>query len=537
MNKIAATPSKGDLMNRKTMLAAALLMSAALPISAAITKPVLVEGGLVVGVPGTDPSVITFKSIPFAAPPVGDLRWRAPQPVVPWKGLHATDKYPPSCVQDIPTSNPPWTYEFMVHNEIGEDCLYLNVFTPAASPAQKLPVFVYIYGGGFQQGGTAVPVYDGEGLAKKGLVVVTINYRVGVMGFLAYPELTKESGHNASGNYGLLDQIAGLGWVQRNIAKFGGDPNNVSIDGQSAGGASVHDLIASPLARGMFQRAIVESGGSTVGKGGISSTPESLADAERNGQKFAESKGAHSLADLRAMSWQKLIESTPGQRPQRFAPIVDGYVLPASFMSVIAQGKQNDVPTLTGSNLGELSGISGPPKPPTLSEFQERARQRFGDAADEFLKLYPATTDAEAQAAQKQSAIDQALVAQYLWARVRSKTAKTKVYEYLWDHTLPGPDSAKYGAFHSSELPYTLNNLRTSDRPFTADDHKIAAMMSAYWANFVAKGNPNGKGLPQWPVVDDKPQVMEVGDKTQPIPLASSPEKIAFFEKFLSKPN
>jgi para-nitrobenzyl esterase len=528
-------------MIRKSLFAAALMMCATLPLSAAplsagIDKPVLVDGGLVLGVPGNDPSIMTFKSIPFAAPPVGNLRWRAPQPVLSWKGIHATDKYPTSCIQDIPTSNPPWTYEFMAHNAIGEDCLYLNVFTPAASPSQKLPVFVYIYGGGFQQGGTAVPIYDGEGLAKKGLVVVTINYRVGIMGFFAYPELTRESGHNASGNYGLLDQIAALGWVQRNIAKFGGNPGNVTIDGQSAGGASVQDLTASPLARGLFQRAIIESGGSTVGKGGRTSSPESLAQAESVGEKFAESKGAHSLAELRALSWQTLIAAPPGQRPQRFAPIVDGYVLPASVMTVIAEGKQNDVPTLTGSNLGELGGISGPPKPPTLAEFQEHARQRFGDAADEFLKLYPATTDAEAQAAMKESIRDQALVAQYLWARVRSKTAKTKVYEYLWDHTLPGPDSAKYGAFHSSELPYVLNNLHTSDRPFTANDRKIADAMSSYWANFVTKGDPNGKGLPEWPAVDDKPQVMEVGDQTHPIPLAGSPAKLAFFEKYLSPP-
>jgi len=521
-------------MKWKAILAT-VLVSAALPLSAAITQPVQIEGGLVSGVPGSDSSIMTFKSIPFAAPPVGNLRWRAPQPVIPWKGLHATDKYPPSCVQEIPSANPPWTYEFMPHNEIGEDCLYLNVFTSAASASEKRPVFVYIYGGGFHQGGTAVPIYDGEGLAKKGLVVVTINYRVGIFGFLAHPELTSESGHQASGNYALLDQIAALQWIQHNIAQFGGDPKNVTIAGQSAGGAAVHDLTASPLARGLFQRAIVQSGGSTIARGGVGGGLQSLADDEKSGEKFAESKGAHSLVELRAMSWQDLIKPNPGmQSNPRFAPIADGYVLPAPFMTVVAEGKQNDVVTLTGSALGELGGVSGPQKPLTLSAFRTRARQRFGDAADEFLKLYPATTDAEAQAAQKRSTVDQALVAQYLWARVRSKTAKTKVYEYLWDHTLPGPDSAKYGAFHSSDLLYTLNNLNTSNRPFVDDDRKIAAMMSSYWANFVATGDPNGKGLPSWPAVDEKPQVMELGDKTMPIPLADSPAKIQFFEKFLT---
>ena len=520
------------LMNRKSLFATILAL-AALPLSAAITQPVQVEGGLVSGVPGSDQSIMTYKSIPFAAPPVGSLRWRAPQPVIPWKGLHATDKYPPSCIQEMPSSNPPWTYEFMPHNEIGEDCLYLNVFTPA-SASDKRPVFVYIYGGGFRQGGTAVPIYDGEGLAKKGLVVVTINYRVGLFGFLAHPELSSESGHQASGNYALLDQIAALKWIQHNIAHFGGDPGNVTIAGQSAGGAAVHDLTASPLARGLFQRAIVQSGGSTISRGGMGGL-QSLAGAEKEGEKFAESKGAHSLAELRAISWQELLKpNADAQSNPRFAPIADGYVLPAPFMAVIAEGKQNDVVTLTGSALGELGGISGPQKPLTLSEFQARAHQRFGDAAEEFLKFYPATTDQEAQAAQKQSTVDQALVAQYLWARVRSKTAKTKVYEYLWDHTLPGPDSAKYGAFHSSDLLYTLNNLNTSDRPFTSEDQRIATMMSSYWANFITTGDPNGKGLPLWPAVDEKPQVMELGDKTALIPLADNPAKVQFFEKFLT---
>lgn len=526
-------------MNLRHVWAVALLIAGgALPVTAAITQPVKVDGGMVQGVPGNDAAVMTFKAIPFAAPPVGELRWRAPQPVVAWKGVHATDQYPPSCVQDMPASNPPWTYEFMTHNPIGEDCLYLNVFTPAKSAAEKLPVFVYIYGGAFQQGSTAVPVYDGEGLAKKGLVVVTFNYRVGVMGFLAYPELTKESGHEASGNYGLMDQIAALKWVEKNIAQFGGDPANVTIDGQSAGGMSVHDLTASPLARGLFEHAIVESGGSTVARGGMGGGPETLASAEKDGERFAEQKGAHSLKELRAMSWQKLLEPVAGtQGGMRFAPIVDGYVLPEPFMTAIAQGKQNDVVTLTGSNLGELGGIGGPARPVTLAEFETRARQRYGDAADEFLKLYPATTDEEAQAAQKQSAIDQALVAQYLWARERAKTAKTKVYEYLWDHTLPGPDAKKYGAFHSSELPYTLNNLNTSDRPFTEDDRRIAAMMSSYWANFTRTGDPNGQGLPHWPAVDEKQQVMELGDKTQAVPLAGSAAKMKFFERVLGKTN
>lgn len=503
------------------------------PVAAAIDQPVKVDGGLVTGIPGRDSSILTFKGIPFAAPPVGGLRWREPQPVVAWQGVRAADKFSPGCIQNIVTERKPWTYEFMTHGEISEDCLYLNVWTPAKSADAKRPVYVFLYGGGFSEGSASVPVYDGEGLAKKGLVVVTINYRVGVLGYLAYPELTRESDRRASGNYGLLDQIAALRWVQRNIARFGGDVNRVTVAGQSAGGMSVHDLIASPLAKGLFQRAIVESGGSNVDKAGLALVARSLADAEKDGVKFADAKGAASLKELRALSWQKLMEPVP--RGPRFAPIVDGYSLPAQVREIVRQGKQNDVVTLTGANTGELGGLTPTPGPVTAEMFRNRARMRFGDAADEFLKLYPAATDEEARIAQEQSVRDQALVSLFLWSRERAKTAKTKVYEYLWDHALPGPDAARYGAFHTSELPYAMNTLHMSDRPFTDADRKIADTMSSYWANFAATGDPNGKGLPHWPAVGEKPEVMEVGDKTAPVPAAGSAAKFRFFEEFLSK--
>jgi carboxylesterase type B len=408
----------------------------------------------------------------------------------------------------------------------------LNVWTAAKAAGEKRPVFVYLYGGGFSEGSAAVPVYDGEGLAKKGLVVVTINYRVGVLGFLAHPELTRESDRQASGNYGLLDQIAALQWVHQNIAHFGGDVNRVTVAGQSAGGMSVHDLTASPLAKGLFQRAIVESGGSNVDKAGLALNARSLADAEKDGEKFADLKGAKSLKELRALSWQKLMDQAPGG--PRFAPIVDGYSLPAPVREIIAQGKQNDVVTLTGANTGELGGFGPPQGPVTAESFRKRAEQRYGDAAAEFLRLYPAATDEEAKMAQDQSVRDQALVSMYLWARERSRTAKTKTYEYLWDHTLPGPDAARFGAFHTSEVPYVMNTLYMSDRPFTEADRKIADMMSSYWANFAANGDPNGAGLPVWPSFGEKQEVMEVGDKTGPISVAGSPAKFKFFEVFLT---
>jgi len=500
-------------------------------LTAAISQPVKVEGGLVSGVPGKDTSIMAFKGVPFAAPPVGDLRWRAPKRAAAWQGVRRADKFSASCIQNVVAERKPWTYEFMTHGDISEDCLYLNVWTAAKSAAEKRPVYLFLYGGGFTEGAAAVPVYDGEGLAKKGLVVVTINYRVGVLGFLAHPELTKESDHQASGNYGLLDQIAALQWVRENIAHFGGDENRVTVAGQSAGGMSVHDLTASPLAKGLFQRAIVESGGSNIDRAGPGNA-RALAQAEAEGQKFAESKGAKSIGELRAMRWQKVTEAGG---PGRFAPIVDGYSLPAPVREIIAQGKQNDVVTLTGANAGELGGLGPPQGPMTAEKFANQARQRYGAAAEEFLKLYPAETDEAARTAQSQSARDQALVSMYLWARERSKTARTRVYEYLWDHALPGPDAERYGAFHTSEVPYVMNTLYMSDRPFTEVDRRIADMMSSYWVNFAATGDPNGKGLAAWAPADERPEVMEVGDKTGAIPAAGSQAKFKFFETFLTK--
>ena len=268
-----------------------------------------------------------------------------------------------------------------------------------------------------------------------------------------------------------------------------------------------------------------------------------LADAEADGEKFAESKAVRSLAELRAMTWQKLTEpapNAPGQKPtgipmMRFSPIVDGHVLPAATQEVIAHGKQNDVPVLTGANLGELGGFMMPQAPVTAESFVKQARVRYADMADEFLKLYPATTDAAAQKAQAESNRDQALVSLYLWSKQRAQTAKTKAFIYFWDHTLPGPDASQYGAFHTSEVPYFMNTLYMSDRPFADADREIADTMSSFLANFIANGDPNGKGLPAWPPASNKPEVMEIGDKNEPIPAASNAARFAFFEKYLAK--
>ena len=510
-----------------------LAAMAALPLAAAaIHQPVKVTGGSVSGAPGVDPSIMAFKGIPFAAPPVGEGRWRAPQPVTPWQGVRKADRFGASCIQNIVEVLPPWTYEFMTHNEVSEDCLFLNVWTGAKAAGEKRPVFVYIYGGGFNSGSGQVPVYDGEGLAAKGLVMVTMNYRVGVLGFLAHPELTAESGVHASGNYGMLDQIAALRWVRENIARFGGDPGRVTIAGQSAGAFSVHFLTASPLAKGLFHRAIAESGSSAA------TDPRAdrrLAEAEADGVKFAEAKGAHSLAGLRASSWQKVLEPLPPalRGLSRVRPIVDGYSLEAPVHEVFATGKQNDVATMTGCNKDEGGAMPNPTV--TAAEFQKQARAGFGDRADEFLRLYPAADDGQARASANESARDRARVSMYLWAARRGKTAKTKAYTYFWTHPLPGPEVEKYGAFHTSEVPYALNTLSRSERPFLDEDRRIAAAVSSYWVNFARAGDPNGKGLARWAPVDARHETMELGARMGAVPVAASEAEFRFFADALSK--
>jgi para-nitrobenzyl esterase len=505
----------------------ALALALASPIA---SQPVKVDGGLVSGAAGDKyPAITVFRGIPFAAPPVGEGRWREPAPVKPWNGVRRADRFGASCIQQIRDVLKPWTYEFMTHNEISEDCLYLNVWTGAKTAGERRPVFVYIYGGGFNSGSGQVPVYDGEALAAKGVLVVSMNYRVGVLGFLAHPELSRESGHRASGNYGMLDQIAALGWIRRNIAAFGGDPNRVTIAGQSAGAASVHFLTASPLAKGLFHGAIAQSGSRVAG----ASSPREmgLAEAEQSGVKFAEAKGAQSIAGLRAMSWQKVVEPLPGQRLP-FRPIVDGYSLEAPVREVFAAGKQNDVPTMTGANKDENGAVPNPKV--TAAEFRKQAAERYPADVAALLRLYPAAEDGQARAASNDSARDVARTSMYLWAMERGRTARTKAYTYYWTHPLPGEEIATYGAFHTSEVPYVFNTLYMSKRPYVKADQEIADRMSSYWVNFVRNGDPNGKGLSRWQHVDrGRQETMEVGERFGPLPLTGSREKFDFWERVL----
>lgn len=504
------------------------------PAAPALVGEVKVAQGVLVGIPGRNTALTAFKGVPFAAPPVGDLRWREPQAPAAWTGTRNARDFSPSCVQNIVNARDPWTYEFMAHGDVSEDCLYLNVWTPARATTERRPVFVYIYGGANTEGSASVPVYDGEGLASKGLVVVTFNYRLGVFGFFGHPELTKESPHGASGNYGLLDQIAAVRWVRENIAAFGGDPDRITVAGQSAGASAVHNLTASPLAKGTFHRAIAQSGSSLT----TLSAGRPRAELEADGARFAAAKGAASVAALRALSWQQVfapVAASPGgtpTQPFRWTPVVDGYALPQSVRDTFANGRQNDVPMITGANADEYGASPRPTA--TTASFTAQARQRYAADADAFLALYPAANDDSAKLSQNASARDIARTSMYLWALQRGRTGKTPVFTYYWTHPLPGPDVAIHGAFHTSEVPYLLNTLAMSPRTFTPVDHRLADLFSTYIVNFATSGNPNGGGLPRWDAVTaGAPTTLEIGDRTAMIATAGSADKFALLSRLL----
>jgi para-nitrobenzyl esterase len=493
--------------------------------------PVRTLSGPVLGTTSSDGKIAIYRGIPYAAPPVGDLRWKDPQPVKPWKIVLIANNFGASCMQELQRSRPPWTKEFMPQNEDSEDCLSLNVWTPTTSPNKKLPVFFWIHGGGFSEGSSEVPVYEGTELARTGMVVVSINYRLGVFGFLAHPELTAESPHHSSGNYGLLDQVAALQWVKKNIQAFGGDPENVTICGQSAGAASVHALIATPLAKGLFQRGIAQSGNSLTGF-----PQSSLADGEKMGMAFAAANGVHSLKELRALSSEALMaaQSRGAATIVRFPPVVDGWFYPEDPAQILAEGKQNDVPFMTGLMANDSGSLSGPPLP--LEAFRKQVAERYGQMAADFLKLYPAGSEEEAVQSQIESARDRGRVSIYLWVLRRARTAKTSAYTYYFTHALPDPMHPEFGAFHTGEVPYLFRNLAIFDRPFKPVDYQVSDAISAYWKHFAETGNPNGTDLPKWTATSaENTTTMEIGDHGGQIPLAS-PEKLRFWTSYFDSP-
>lgn len=452
-----------------------------------------------------------FLGIPFAVPPVGALRWRAPQPPVPWRGVRAGDRFGASCMQDEAGSRLPWTAEFMTQGPISEDCLYLNVWTAAPDPHARRAVMVWIYGGGFGEGSGAISVYDGAQLARQGVVLVSFNYRVGPFGFLAHPALSAESAEYHSGNYGLLDQIAALQWVKRNIKAFGGDPARVTIFGQSAGAMSVKLLMESPLARGLFARAIAQSGPGWLGREFYAQ--QSLTVVEQNGARLGEALGATTAAALRALPAAELLgpRATVNGEGPRFAPVVDGYIVSAG-----AEGKQ--VPLLLGMVSGDALPIPGfgPPQVDTLADWQAEVRKRHGERAAEYFSLYPAATEAEVHAAHHAALIDCARVGLARYAKAQ-RAASGTVYAYYFDRAIPWPQHPEFGAFHSSEIPYVFRNLPRLERPWTSVDRHLSDVVSAYWIRFARTGNPNGPGLPVWPEFSSTEKLMRLGDSIEPI--------------------
>ncbi|HEV8515436.1 MAG TPA: carboxylesterase family protein [Cyclobacteriaceae bacterium] len=452
-------------------------------------------------VSGTETNGIhIFKGIPFATPPINDLRWKAPQPVKPWFGTLACTKFGPSPVQNDPKPFRMWTQEFITPAEsLSEDCLYLNVWTPAKSSSEKLPVLVWIYGGGFSSGSGACPVYDGESIVKEGIVYVTINYRVGVFGFLAHPDLTSESPTKSSGNYGLMDQIAALKWVKENIAAFGGDPDKVTIAGQSAGSFSVQALVASPLTKGLFCGAIAQSGAMT------SRPSVALAQAELTGKKLSEK-----ISTLRVLSADSVLKMA-GELPfGSFFPIVDGNVLPTDVRQIFENGKHNDIPIMLGWVTGDADLIEGPPQ--SSEQFREMAKTRYKDKIDEFNKLFPSATEEELKSSQRKlSLLGFAGFPDYEWASWNKH--KSFMYQFSYVPT-DKPGFPNYGAFHTSEVPFALHTLNKWDRPWKETDFKVEKFMTAYWVNFVKTGNPNGSSLPEWKPFDKaQGNIMELGER------------------------
>jgi para-nitrobenzyl esterase len=465
---------------------------------------VLTESGAISGMHESGLNV--YKGIPFAAPPVGDLRWRPPAPVAPWTGTRKTDAFAPACMQtgvSMPGETPP---------AVSEDCLYLNIWTPARSVHEHLPVIVWIYGGGYINGSASMPLYWGDHLAHKGVIVVTIAYRLGPLGFLAHPELTRESPHHSSGNYGLMDQIAALEWIQKDIAAFGGDPKDVTIAGQSSGSMSVSMLMASPLAKGLFQRAIGESGGLFEP---LQLAPKFLlANADRDGEKYAVSLGATSLQELRSLPAARLTGDGGGI----VHAVIEPYVLPVSPYEAFASGRQNDVPLLIGSNADEARSLTDASHIKAAT-FNSDIEHSFGQLPPPLIAAYPHATDEEARQARLGFERDLRFGwDMWAWARLQAATGQKPVYYYSFRQQPPFPAGSLYegwGASHFAELWYVFDHLNQEPWRWTKADRRVAKEMSSYWVNFAKSGNPNGPSLPVWPrFTTADSNVLYIGDPT-----------------------
>jgi len=492
-------PLSSKFLIRGLLLVVVLATSA---VALAQSPRALTESGATAGV--RESGLNVYKGVPFAAPPVGDLRWRPPAHAAPWTGTRKTDAFAPACMQtgvSMPGETPP---------AVSEDCLYLNIWTPAKNVHEHLPVIVWIYGGGYINGSASMPLYWGDRLAHKGVIVVTIAYRLGPLGFLAHPELTRESPHHSSGNYGLMDQIAALEWIQRNIAAFGGDPKNVTVAGQSSGAISVSILMASPLAKGLFERAIGESGGLFEP---LQLAPKYLlANAEREGEKYAVSLGATSLQQLRRLPANQFSGNAGGS----VHPVIEPYVLPASPYETFASGQQNDVPLLIGSNAEEARALVDVTHV-TAATFDSDLEHSYGALPPPLVAAYLHATDEDAR--QARLGLERDLRFgwdMWAWARLQAGTGKSPVYYYSFRQKPPFPAGSVYegwGASHFAELWYVFDHLDQEPWKWTAADRKVAEEISSYWVNFARSGNPNGPGLPPWPAfTNGDSKVLYLGD-------------------------
>jgi para-nitrobenzyl esterase len=468
-------------------------------------KQIKVENGIIEGWYDTEKGLNIFLGIPYAKPPLGELRWKAPQPLDNWVGIKSTKRF----------GNRPWqhnVYGDMIYRSdtVSEDCLYLNIWVSANQNKRKLPVLVYIYGGGFKAGDGSEPRYDGAGMAQKGIIVVTINYRLNVFGFLALPELSAESPYKASGNYGLLDQNAALKWVSKNISKFGGDPKKITIAGESAGSISVSVQMASPLSKSLIAGAIGESGAAL----NPTREPVSLPEAEKIGLEFVKIAGNPNLQQLRKMSANELYEIFKAQKDFKFPLVIDGYFLPKSLPEIFSAGEQANVPIIVGWNSAEISSTSlMNDLPYTEENFINRIKEVYPDDYEGVLKLYPHSSIKEIEYSATTLASDRFIAfSTWKWFDMQHNKVDKPVYRYLFCKIRPGvvasklmnsSDSAKkqlpLGAAHATEIEYCMGNLYLIKiYNWTSNDYKVSETMQNYFANFIKSGNPNGLGLPEW---------------------------------------
>src|SRR6478735_5605340 len=505
----------------RSMALALLILLPAHVAHAEITEA-KVTGGVVSGV--AENGISVFKGIPFAAPPVGDRRWQGPAPVTPWTGIKKADAFANACMQ--PPNSQGNT------SPVSEDCLYLNVWTPATSATAKLPVIVWIHGGGFTGGSTSISMYDGTGFARKGVVLVSLAYRLGPFGFMAHPELTRESGHG-SGAYGVEDLVAGLKWVQANIAAFGGDPGNVTIFGHSAGSAAITFLAASPLSKGLFHRVIAMSGSSftplqTSPQDGFGMSIPALRTAEATGTAFLSKLGVKSIAEARALGADAIQAATGGGLT--FRPVADGYVVSQDLYTLYEQGKFNDTPVLLGHTSDETLAFGGS-KPVTPADFEAQIKAQFGAQADTILRAYPHATEGEAVRATRHVRNDTSFAwNMWTWAREQSKQGKGKVFSYYYNNH--GPQAE--GSGHGSDVPFAFQTLAGRRTP-SKEDLALSDIISSYYVNFATTGDPNGKGLPQWPAFTDKNQQVMVFDGAPSARTYPALEKVKVFDPYFER--